>query len=1289
MRRLTMFLTLMLTALLSIGGPVQVTPEVHASEPSFRILVFSRTTAFRHDSIPAGIAALEKLGAEGGFAVDATEAPTAFTDANLASYAAVVFLSTTGDVLDEPQQQAFERYIRGGGGYMGIHAASDTEYSWPFYGKLVGAYFKSHPHVQPASVVVEDSNHPSAAGLPPVWSRTDEWYNFKAPGAGSTDGALAADHSPRSTVHVVASLDEDSYVELDGSDHAADDHPIAWCQDVGGGRSFYTGGGHTIESYSEPAFLDHLLGGIRTTAGVAGADCSPPVSADPPADDRFEQVTLAYGPTETGESIALAVLPDGRALHTSRDGRVFLSGEGISTTVAAQIPVYKHDEEGLQGIAVAPDFEQSRWVYVMYAPPLDTPADDPATPGINEGDAPTDGTEADFAPYRAETYISRFTFRDGRLDLASEQVVLRIAADRGICCHVGGDLVFDRAGNLLISTGDDTNPFSSDGYTPIDERPTRNPAFDAQRTAGNTNDLRGKILRIHPEPDGSYTIPSGNLFGPGGTYPDADPTKVRPEIYAMGFRNPFRFSIDPVTGWLYVGEYGPDASSESETRGPDGLVEVEQIREPGNYGWPYCSGPNLAYNDYDFATGQSGPKFSCDAPVNESPHNTGLRELPPAQVPWIWYDDGTVHYDGKATDEFGAPGSESPMGGPVYRFDPTLESDVKFPEYFDGHFFLGEWGRGWIKEIEIGAEGEPARIEPFFDSGTIAAPMDFEFGPDGSLYVLDYGSASYGGMYAGGSPDAALYKINYVDGGRRPIARASATPTSGTAPLTVSFSSQGTRDPDGDALSYAWDFDGDGTTDSTEPNPTYVYRANGLFTARLTVTDTAGKTGTATETVIVGNDRPTVTLTAPANGGVYDNGDRLSFKVTVTDPQDGQIDCAKVRVETALGHNEHAHGDQSFTGCSGTVTVPAAWEPDTQSSFYVVSASYTDGGGSDGAPALTGSDVAVLQPRTKQAEHFSGQSGVKVVDDASDPTGGGGRAIGELEDGDHVSYQPVDLTGIERLDLRVAAGSVGGQVEVRLDGPDGSLLGSAQVPGNVGAQTWTTVGVPVQDPGGTHALFLVFRNALMPPNPVAPGSMMSVNYLRFVGTGLNSPPTVQASATPTTGAAPLPVDFTAQASDPEGDDLSYRWEFGVPGQGAATATPRYTYSGPGTYKAVVTVTDAAGNTESATVQITVTEPTDTTPPTITDVTPASGASTSNKQPEIGATVRDARDDLAAAQLTMYVDGREVAFTYDQATDRMKHMPSKRLATGAHQVRVVAQDLSGNTSSLSWSFTVVR
>lgn len=215
----------------------------------YRVLVFTRTQGFRHDSIPAGIAAVRSLGADHGFAVDSTEDPAAFTGQRLSGYRMVVFLNTSGDVLDGAGQTAFEGYIRGGGGFVGVHAAADTEYGWPFYGGLVGAYFDRHPAVQPARLRVEDSAHPATAHLGPVWERTDEWYDFRA--------------NPRPRVRVLVVLDESSYT---GGGMGAD-HPHAWCHEYAGGRAFYTAGGHTDESYRDPAFRGHLLGGIRYAAG--------------------------------------------------------------------------------------------------------------------------------------------------------------------------------------------------------------------------------------------------------------------------------------------------------------------------------------------------------------------------------------------------------------------------------------------------------------------------------------------------------------------------------------------------------------------------------------------------------------------------------------------------------------------------------------------------------------------------------------------------------------------------------------------------------------------------------------------------------------------------------------------------------------------------------------------------------------------------------------------------------------------------------------------------------------
>ncbi len=234
-----------------LGVPQAASSEREASAKP-RVLVFTKTAGFRHESIPSAIAAVRGLGAANGLTVEATEDSAAFTAANLARYEAVVFLMTTGDVLDTSQQRAFERFIRRGGGFAGVHSAADTEYGWAWYGGLVGAYFKSHPQIQRATVRVVNRRHPSTAGLPRTWTRTDEWYNFA--------------RNPRPSVHVLATLDETSYSPGPGAMGA--DHPIAWWHPYQGGRGWYTAGGHTVETYSDPLFRRHLLGGIRYAAGL-------------------------------------------------------------------------------------------------------------------------------------------------------------------------------------------------------------------------------------------------------------------------------------------------------------------------------------------------------------------------------------------------------------------------------------------------------------------------------------------------------------------------------------------------------------------------------------------------------------------------------------------------------------------------------------------------------------------------------------------------------------------------------------------------------------------------------------------------------------------------------------------------------------------------------------------------------------------------------------------------------------------------------------------------------------
>ncbi|WP_106128887.1 PQQ-dependent sugar dehydrogenase [Pseudosporangium ferrugineum] len=686
-----------------------------------------------------------------------------------------------------------------------------------------------------------------------------------------------------------------------------------------------------------------MLTAVPALALVATALMAPaaPVGAAPaaaPPDSDFQKVTLNDFP---GEPIALAVLPDKRVLHTSRKGEVRINDPKSGRNVlAATIPVYQHDEEGVQGIAIDPGFAANKWVYIYYSPPLNTPSDDPATPGVNEGDAPEQGTAADFARFKGVLRLSRFKLNGNTLALGSEQKILEVPTDRGICCHVGGKIDFDAAGNLYLSTGDDTNPFASDGYVPIDERPDRNPAFDAQRTAANTNDLRGKILRIKVTGNGGYRIPKGNLFKPGTAY-------TRPEIYAMGLRNPFRFAVDKQTGVVYVGDYSPDAQNPNPQRGPAGHGRWAAIDKPANYGWPYCVAPDMPYVDFDFATRTSGAPFNCAAPVNDSPHNTGKRELPPVEKAEVVYTYGPS----AQFPELGT-GGIGPMGGPAYDYDAASTSATKWPEYYDGKPLFFEWTRDYVKEFTLGPANEVTSIKPVLPSIVFDNPMDLEFGPDGSLYVLEYGDG-----YFSENPEAQLARIDYVRGNRSPIPKITATPTSGQAPLTVTFSSAGTVDPDGDSLRYAWDFDADGVVDSRQPNAVHTFTANGNYRPTLKVTDPTGRWASAEVILPVGTLAPRVSLVTPTEGQPFEFGDTVDFRVTVTDDQ--PVDCSRVTVTYVLGHDQHGHPLSTASGCSGSITTfvdGGHAGADNLTAVFV--AEYTD----SGTPPQSGSDTVVLTP---------------------------------------------------------------------------------------------------------------------------------------------------------------------------------------------------------------------------------------------------------------------------------------------------------------------------------------
>ncbi len=797
-----------------------------------KVLVYSKTAGFRHSSIEAGVEALQKLAQEQGWAVTATEDSSYFAEAMLKEYAAVIFLNTTGDILNDEQQADFERYIQAGGGFVGVHAATDTEYDWSWYNGLVGAYFDSHPKIQEASLYATGKKHIAMEGIDSLWVKSDEWYNFK---------------SINPDINVLLKIDEGSY---EGGTNDGD-HPISWYHDYDGGRSFYTEMGHTDETYKNPTFLKHLLGGIEYAIGEGSLDYNLVNTYRVPPENRFVKDVLDFN---LNEPMEIDELPGRGIIFVERRGPIKLYDfETAQTRTLADLDVFYGNEDGLLGIAVDPNFESNNWIYLFYSAPGDEPLQ----------------------------HVSRFNLEGDELVLSSEKILLKIPTIRK-CCHSGGALEFGPKGHLFITLGDNTNPFESQGFAPIDERPGR-ALWDAQKSAANANDLRGKILRIKPEDDGTYSIPEGNLF-PEGT------PGTRPEIYVMGCRNPFRHSIDSKTGYVYWGDVGPDAGKTIADRGPAGMGEFDQARQAGFYGWPYTRGNNQAYNDYNFVIGQPGAKFDPAKIINDSPNNTGIQELPPVQSSMIWFS-----YDRSEEFPWLGKGGVNPMAGPVYHADDYPEAELKFPVYFEDKLFVYEWMRDWIYVVTLDADYNYVKADPFMPDTEFSHPMDMLFGSDGKLYTLEYGQ-----KWNAQNIDARLSSISYIEGNRTPVAHIDNDVVVGAAPLTVQFSAKESIDHDDDELTYEWSFTKD-EVQSTEENPTYTFTEDGKYDVWLKVTDQAGLESEVNTSVLVGNDPPTLSIEVDTDNQIFWDNKKVNYTITVADNQDGStsegsIDPDKVTV---------------------------------------------------------------------------------------------------------------------------------------------------------------------------------------------------------------------------------------------------------------------------------------------------------------------------------------------------------------------------------------------------------
>ena len=425
-------------------------------------------------------------------------------------------------------------------------------------------------------------------------------------------------------------------------------------------------------------------------------------AAEIPADEYFRVDTITKG---LKDPMGITVAPSGEIYLIERKGelKVIQPTSGDTVTIATlDVEIRKGKnyarECGLLGVALDPNFEKNKWIYLYHTPI---------------------GTKTH--------QLSRFTVKGDAIEDEKKMITIPYNPENSTC-HEGGSLAFDSKGLLYLSTGDNTCPFASKGSAPIDEREGKK-WYDAQRSAANTNDLRGKILRIKPNDDGSYSIPDGNLFKEGTK-------KTLPEIFVMGCRNPYRISLDPKTNYLYWGKVGPDSGKDSD-RGPRGYDEINQARQAGNYGWPYFSGDNIPYADHDFETNKSGKLYNPDSPKNTSPNNTGLTKLPPAQKPILTLPRACI------------------CAGPMYYSDLYPSGDGQLPKAFDSSLITYDWAKGNLQILKLDEQGDLISNQPWLAKFSFTRPNDMELGPKGELYLLEYGSGWYDGS------NGTLKRIRY------------------------------------------------------------------------------------------------------------------------------------------------------------------------------------------------------------------------------------------------------------------------------------------------------------------------------------------------------------------------------------------------------------------------------------------------------------------------------------------------------------------------------------------------
>jgi len=878
------------------------------------------------------------------------------------------------------------------------------------------------------------------------------------------------------------------------------------------------------------------------------ADSFAATAAGVPDDARYQIETLAE---DLPQPMQLQVAPDGRIFFIEIGGKLKIFNPATrQTTVAASIPVFTGQENGLLGMALDPAFASNGWIYLLHSP-------------------------NDFKGQ----HISRFVMKGDKLDTSSAKVLLAFEEQREQCCHHAGCLRFGPDGFLYFSTGDNTNPFESDGLAPIDQRPGRGP-WDAAKSAANTNDLRGKINRIKPTPDGGYSIPPGNLF-PTGT------AKTRPEVYVMGCRNPWRFNFNAKTGTLYYGDVGNDAGGDDASRGPRGYDLINQVKKPAFFGWPLFRGNNFPYAAYDFDSKKVGERFDPLKPINDSPNNTGLRVLPPAQPGWIFYPSG-------ASSEFPELGSggRTACAGPVFNWKPDYEKTGGFPKYYDNCLLIYDWNRPFFKWVRLDASEKRVAIEPFTsavrmlgentkaDANDTAYPLrrlvDMTFGPDGALYLLDYGTTW------GANKDAKLVKISYQPGNRAPIAKASAKANAGREPFTAELSSAGTTDVDGDALSYEWRLMPEDKVLSKQANPKVTLATPGNFVVELRVKDAKGATGMTSLPLTVGNAPPEVRFESPQDRDFFTPGKLVAYKLVVKDAEDGASDAktdskaddlatrtmlaaewtrADGKDDLPPGQTRMKASDcfachaveqkivgpalvdiaEKYRGQSGAAEttiqriikgstgvwgqLPMLPHPqhtadevaqmvqwifslkkgaggptrlsglsgevlapsDAAVANGILEASYTDLG-RDPAVALTTRTVIHLLARRVEAESGEPSDGIKV----RDQDGASGKKCLTVIAGSGLKIATLNLKDTASVTCRVASAQ-GGVIEIRAASKTGKVLAVCEVKPTGGADKWTEVNAPLKTTAERTEVVVLFKAA----DKAVKGDLLDLDWIQF------------------------------------------------------------------------------------------------------------------------------------------------------------------------------------------------